>query len=69
MEVVIGVYCEPWILVEQGKKKLRSLFWRAKAHVKRQIMWRKMEKQRFSFHYDSFSYSLNFDDGDFGFFC
>lgn len=69
MEVVIGVYCEPCILIRYGKKKLRSLFWRARGHVQRQMMWKKMDKQRFSFHYDYFSYSLNFDNGDFGFLC
>lgn len=69
MEVVIEVYCEPLMLIGYGKKKFKSMLWRVKAQVRRQMLKKKMEQQRFSFHYDPFSYALNFDDGDFGFFC
>ncbi|KAF8009626.1 hypothetical protein BT93_J0590 [Corymbia citriodora subsp. variegata] len=65
-----------------GKRKLRSLFWRARAEMKKQVLknesiiitcWsrnkKKKKNQRFSFQYDPFSYALNFDNGNFGFFC
>ena len=55
-------------LVLSGKRKLRSLFWRVRAEIRRQVKNSK-SKQRLSFHYDPFSYALNFDDGNFGFFC
>ncbi|KAL3718155.1 hypothetical protein ACJRO7_003310 [Eucalyptus globulus] len=63
------------------RRKLRSLFWRVRAEMKRQllkneiifIVWsrnkKKKKSQRFSFQYDPFSYALNFDNGNSGFFC
>ncbi|MBA0592628.1 hypothetical protein Gorai_009603 [Gossypium raimondii] len=44
-----------------GKRKLRSLFWRVRAEIRRQVKGR-TSKQKFSFHYDPFSYALNFDN-------
>lgn len=49
-----------------GKKKLVSLYWRLRAEIRRQLGAR---KQRYSFHYDPFSYALNFDDGCSAFLC
>ena len=57
---------EPRVVFVHGKRKLRSLFWRVRADFKRQIMKNKNNQK---FNYDPFSYSLNFDDGNFGFFC
>lgn len=65
---VIGVYFDPSVVVVCGKRKLRSWFWRVRAGIRRQIRSSR-SKQRFSFNYDPFSYALNFDNGNFGFFC
>ncbi|KAJ4832267.1 hypothetical protein Tsubulata_012211 [Turnera subulata] len=64
---VIGFCFDPNVVALCGKRKLRSLFWRVRAEVRRHVKNR--SKKRFSFHYDPFSYSLNFDNGNFGFFC
>ncbi|MBA0623325.1 hypothetical protein Godav_008796 [Gossypium davidsonii] len=45
-----------------GKKQCRSLFWRAKAAMKKALKGRGNKKQ-FKFQYDPSSYALNFDDG------
>ncbi|EEF49637.1 conserved hypothetical protein [Ricinus communis] len=50
-----------------GKRKFRSLFWRVRAEIRRQM--KRRSKQRFSFQYDPLSYALNFDNGNFGFLC
>ncbi|GMI82369.1 hypothetical protein HRI_001906200 [Hibiscus trionum] len=44
-----------------GKKQCRSLFWRAKAAMKKAVKSR--SKRQFKFQYDPSSYALNFDDG------
>ncbi|KAI6669994.1 hypothetical protein NL676_004879 [Syzygium grande] len=75
-----GLCLEASLVLLGGKRKLRSLFWRVRAEMKRQalknksiIIWsrnkKKKKNQRFSFQYDPFSYALNFDNGNFGFFC
>ncbi|MQM20068.1 hypothetical protein Taro_053082 [Colocasia esculenta] len=62
--------CEPGAALEEGKRRLRSLFWRVRAEMRRQLgRGRSRKQQRFSFHYDPFSYALNFDGGSSGFFC
>ncbi|KAL5710584.1 hypothetical protein ACHQM5_005501 [Ranunculus cassubicifolius] len=61
---VIGLYFDPFLVLETGKKKVRSLFWKVRAELRRR------QKHRCcSFQYDPFSYSLNFDNGESGFFC
>ncbi|KAJ8513742.1 hypothetical protein OPV22_004176 [Ensete ventricosum] len=50
-----------------GKGRFRSLYWRLRAGIRRQLGRARESKQRFSFHYDPFSYALNFDDGCSGF--
>ena len=64
-EKMCGFFDDPRVVVTCGKRKMRSWFWRIKAGIRRS----RKAKQRFSFHYDPFSYALNFDNGDFGFFC
>ncbi|KAE8707524.1 putative Galactose oxidase/kelch repeat superfamily protein [Hibiscus syriacus] len=44
-----------------GKKQCRSLFWRAKAAMKKAVKSR--SKRQLKFQYDPSSYALNFDDG------
>ena len=51
--------------VVYGKKMLKRLVLR----VKTMMMMKKKERTDFSFCYDPLSYALNFDDGNFGFFC
>lgn len=51
-----------------GKRRLRSLFWRVRAYMKRQMKKRACSSKT-NFNYDPLSYSLNFDDGKFLFFC
>ncbi|KAL7162952.1 hypothetical protein ACSBR2_039123 [Camellia fascicularis] len=74
-------YCEANanVVFVGGKRKLRSMFWKVRAEIRRHyfmimMMSNKKQKQkqkqrRFSFQYDPFSYALNFDNGNFGFFC
>ncbi|KAG4129299.1 hypothetical protein ERO13_D09G071200v2 [Gossypium hirsutum] len=45
-----------------GKKQCKSLFWRAKAALKKTVKNHK-RKQQCIFQYDPSSYALNFDDG------
>ena len=66
---VIEFCFDPHVVVLRGKRKLRRLFWRVRAEVRRQVKSRAKEQKRFNFNYDPFSYALNFDNGNFGFFC
>ncbi|PIA35392.1 hypothetical protein AQUCO_03500044v1 [Aquilegia coerulea] len=66
----IDLYFDSSLIFECGKKRIRSFFWRIRAEIKRRQVKNCSKKQRFSrFHYDPFSYSLNFDNGNSGFFC
>ncbi|TKY50677.1 hypothetical protein E2542_SST22181 [Spatholobus suberectus] len=64
--VVMCCCFEPRVVVVHGKRMLRSLFWRVRADIRRQM---KARSNKNSFNYDPFSYSLNFDNDNFGFFC
>lgn len=47
-----------------GKKHCRSLYWRIRAAMeKTTTKKKKANKQHLKFHYDPYSYALNFDDG------
>ncbi|KAG1355192.1 hypothetical protein COCNU_07G013040 [Cocos nucifera] len=60
---------EAGLVLEGGKRRMRSLYWKLRAEIRRQVERGKARKQRFSFHYDPFSYALNFDDGGSTFLC
>ncbi|CAA6673392.1 unnamed protein product [Spirodela intermedia] len=51
-----------------GWRPCSRLFRRVRAEIRRQVSDGCSGKRRFSSHYDAFSYSLNFDNGDSVFF-
>ncbi|CAD5170835.1 hypothetical protein OPV22_007386 [Ensete ventricosum] len=55
------------VVLGGGKRRFKSLYWRLRAEIRRQLAKGRESKQRFSFHYDPYSYALNFDDGCSGF--
>ena len=65
---VMELCFDPNIVLVYGKKKFRNLFWRVRAEIRKQMKERS-KKKKFNFHYDPFSYALNFDNGNFGFLC
>ncbi|PON87724.1 hypothetical protein TorRG33x02_164190 [Trema orientale] len=70
---LIELCFDPNVGLLYGKTRLRRVFWRVRAEIKRQVKSRRrrseLHKKSFGFNYDPFSYALNFDDGNFGFFC
>ncbi|KAE9589256.1 hypothetical protein Lalb_Chr21g0307091 [Lupinus albus] len=65
----MGVVCccfEPRSVLVHGKRRVRRLFWRVRAGIKRKVKARSSKK---NFNYDPLSYSLNFDNGNFELFC
>ena len=50
-----------------GKRRGCGFYWRLRAEIMRQvgrgIRGSNSRRQKLSFHYDPFSYALNFDDG------
>lgn len=70
-------YYERSMAILRGKRKLRRLFWRVRAEIRRQMKdvlhhhhrRRRCSCSKLSFQYDSFSYALNFDNDSSGFFC
>ncbi|KAF9599746.1 hypothetical protein IFM89_001692 [Coptis chinensis] len=64
-------YCEVQLklVFESGKKRSRSLFWKVCAEMRRRQVARNKRSSFSRFHYNPFSYSLNFDNDNSGFFC
>lgn len=58
--------CESNGAIVYGKKMLKRLVRRVRAEMRKM---RKKHTTDFTFCYDPLSYALNFDDGNFGFFC
>ncbi|CAL9092884.1 unnamed protein product, partial [Musa textilis] len=70
MAVAVGVVAalgDARVVLGGGKRRFKSLYLRLRAEIRRQLAKGRESKQRFSFHYDPFSYALNFDDGCPGF--
>lgn len=68
LATISAVLLKPTTLVfYRGKRRCRSLYWRVRAEIRRQVKGR--SKSRCSFKYDPFSYALNFDDGGSAFIC
>ncbi|KAK9117812.1 hypothetical protein Scep_015905 [Stephania cephalantha] len=56
------------------RRRVRSLFWRVRAEIRRQVKKKNNtsashHRRNFSFHYDPFSYALNFDNTCSAFLC
>ncbi|KAL8519806.1 hypothetical protein ACS0TY_010661 [Phlomoides rotata] len=65
------VYCDS-AAAAYGKKLLKRFVWRVRAEMKKKkksCFLKKHRTHHFTFCYDPMSYALNFDDGNFGFFC
>ncbi|GMN50872.1 hypothetical protein TIFTF001_020027 [Ficus carica] len=58
MGCVEGLSC----VKSDGRKQLRSLFWRLKAALKKAAAKKTTKKHHLTFQYDPSSYALNFDD-------
>ncbi|PHU17276.1 hypothetical protein BC332_12971 [Capsicum chinense] len=65
MGLVVEMCCNSRLVLLYRKRKLRSTFLKFKA----QFLNQKKKNNKLSFHYDPLSYALNFDNGNFGFFC
>ncbi|KAM6545833.1 hypothetical protein CsatB_026569 [Cannabis sativa] len=73
VNLMLELCFDPNGVMVYGKRRLRKLFRRVRAQIKRHVNYSrrssKLHKKSFSFNYDPLSYALNFDDGNFGFFC
>ncbi|CAN4090369.1 unnamed protein product [Withania somnifera] len=65
MGLVVDMWCNSRLVRLYRKRKLRSIFLKLKA----QFLMKNNKSNKLSFHYDPLSYALNFDNGNFGFFC
>lgn len=64
MGFVVEMCCNSRLVFLYRKKKLRNIFLKFKGQFLNE-----KKKNKLSFHYDPLSYALNFDNGNFGFFC
>ncbi|RRT39420.1 hypothetical protein B296_00057222 [Ensete ventricosum] len=67
VEMAVAALGDAGVVLGGGKRRFKSLYWRLRAEIRRQLAKGRESKQRFSFHYDPYSYALNFDDGCSGF--
>ncbi|KAL5724844.1 hypothetical protein ACHQM5_008055 [Ranunculus cassubicifolius] len=60
---------DPTLVYEYGKKRIRKLFLKVRAELRRRHAMNCSKQKSGRFSYDPLSYSLNFDNGNSGFLC